>query len=140
MIDVASGEALMDKTLAAARHLISNMAGNTQQFGVRGGGSTSRVVSEVSTFDSQRLENQLTELTSLVRRLIVGQHQQAMQRVCGICALVEHPTDMCLALQDTKCIGELEGELQYGRQSYPNLQFDNQQFRRQPYQLNPNQA
>ncbi|RDY08379.1 hypothetical protein CR513_07396, partial [Mucuna pruriens] len=36
MVDVASGGALMDKTPAAARHLISNMASNTQQFGIRG--------------------------------------------------------------------------------------------------------
>ncbi|RDX94235.1 hypothetical protein CR513_23405, partial [Mucuna pruriens] len=32
MIDAASGGALMDKTPVVARHLISNMASNTQQF------------------------------------------------------------------------------------------------------------
>ncbi|RDX63755.1 hypothetical protein CR513_57779, partial [Mucuna pruriens] len=32
MIDAASGGALMDKMPAVARHLISNMASNTQQF------------------------------------------------------------------------------------------------------------
>ncbi|RDX86706.1 hypothetical protein CR513_31939, partial [Mucuna pruriens] len=70
----------MDKTPAAARHLISNMASNTQQ-----------------------LENQLTELTSLVRQLVVGQHQPVMAaKVCGICTSVEHPTDMCLTLQETE--------------------------------------
>ncbi|RDX73930.1 hypothetical protein CR513_46386, partial [Mucuna pruriens] len=36
MIDAASGGALMDKTPATARHLISNMARNTQQFRIRG--------------------------------------------------------------------------------------------------------
>ncbi|RDX71080.1 hypothetical protein CR513_49610, partial [Mucuna pruriens] len=36
MIDAASGGALMDKTPAATRHLISNMASNMQQFGTRG--------------------------------------------------------------------------------------------------------
>ncbi|RDY08196.1 hypothetical protein CR513_07615, partial [Mucuna pruriens] len=61
------------------------MAGNTQQFGVRGA-DTSRVVSE------------LTKLTSLMRQLAVGQHQQVVQRVCGICTSVEHPTDMCPTL------------------------------------------
>ncbi|RDY12091.1 hypothetical protein CR513_03150, partial [Mucuna pruriens] len=30
MVDAASGGALMDKTLVAARHLISNMTSNTQ--------------------------------------------------------------------------------------------------------------
>ncbi|RDY07840.1 hypothetical protein CR513_07997, partial [Mucuna pruriens] len=36
MIDADSGGALMDKTPAVARHLISNMANNTQQFEIRG--------------------------------------------------------------------------------------------------------
>ncbi|RDY08813.1 hypothetical protein CR513_06916, partial [Mucuna pruriens] len=77
MIDVASEGALMDKTPAAARHLISNMASNTQQFGIRGP-SQSRMVNEIGAASNQRLENQLTKLTSLVRQLAVGQHQPAM--------------------------------------------------------------
>ncbi|RDX81452.1 hypothetical protein CR513_37871, partial [Mucuna pruriens] len=36
MIDAVSGRALMDKTPTVVRHLISNMASNTQQFGIRG--------------------------------------------------------------------------------------------------------
>ncbi|RDX65761.1 hypothetical protein CR513_55556, partial [Mucuna pruriens] len=36
MIDTASGGALLDKTPAIARHLISNMASNMQQFETRG--------------------------------------------------------------------------------------------------------
>ncbi|RDY05085.1 hypothetical protein CR513_11112, partial [Mucuna pruriens] len=36
MIDAASGRELMDKTPVTARHLISNMASNTQQFGIKG--------------------------------------------------------------------------------------------------------
>ncbi|RDY01376.1 hypothetical protein CR513_15310, partial [Mucuna pruriens] len=47
MIDVASGRALMDKTPATTRYLISNMAGNTQHFRVQGGAGTSRAVREV---------------------------------------------------------------------------------------------
>ncbi|RDY10960.1 hypothetical protein CR513_04440, partial [Mucuna pruriens] len=66
MIDAASGGVLMDKTPIGARHLISNMANNTHQFGTRGGVTTSRVVNKVSTIENLRLENQLTELTSLV--------------------------------------------------------------------------
>ncbi|RDX98580.1 hypothetical protein CR513_18479, partial [Mucuna pruriens] len=46
MIDTASGGALMDKTPAAARHLISNMACNTQQFGIKGPSQT-RMVNEI---------------------------------------------------------------------------------------------
>ncbi|RDX96338.1 hypothetical protein CR513_21010, partial [Mucuna pruriens] len=84
------------------------------------------------------------ELTSLLRQLVVGQHQQNTQ-VCGICTSVEHPTDMCPTLQETKsksteCIGAVGGRYQYGRQPYPNWKFDNQQFQRQPYQPNPSQG
>ncbi|RDY11654.1 hypothetical protein CR513_03644, partial [Mucuna pruriens] len=64
MIDATSGGALMDKTLATTRHLISNMANNMHQFGTRGV-VTSRVMNEVGTIDNLRLENQLTELISL---------------------------------------------------------------------------
>ena len=76
MIDAASGGALMDKTLVAARQLISNMAANYQQFGTRvvapSRVATSKVyVSMVS--DNQRLENKPTELTSLVWQLAIGQ-------------------------------------------------------------------
>ncbi|RDX75887.1 hypothetical protein CR513_44173, partial [Mucuna pruriens] len=101
MVDVASGGALMDKTPAVARHLISNMASNTQQFGTRGGVVTSRV-------------------------LAVGQHQQNTKQVCGICTSVEHPTEMCPTLQEielesTECIGAVVGRYQYRRKLYPNL-------------------
>ncbi|RDX71912.1 hypothetical protein CR513_48674, partial [Mucuna pruriens] len=91
MIDAASEGALMDKMLAATRHLISNMASNTQHFGIKG------------AIDNLRLENQLTELTSLVRQLAVGQHQPNITtRVCGICTSVEHHTNMCPTLQETE--------------------------------------
>ncbi|RDX81963.1 hypothetical protein CR513_37314, partial [Mucuna pruriens] len=83
MVNAANGGVLMDKTLA---------------FGTREGVGTSRVVSKVGAFDNIRLENQLTKLASLVRQLAVGQHQQITQPVCGICASVEHPTNMCPTL------------------------------------------
>ncbi|RDX99995.1 hypothetical protein CR513_16877, partial [Mucuna pruriens] len=77
MIDVVNGGALMDKTPTTTRHLISNMASNTQQFGIRGA-SQPRMVNEIGAVDNLRLENQLTELTSLVRQLAVGQHQPSI--------------------------------------------------------------
>ncbi|RDY04094.1 hypothetical protein CR513_12241, partial [Mucuna pruriens] len=102
MIDAASGGALMDKTPPAARHLISNMTSNTQQFGIRGP-SQSRMVNEISATSNQRLENEMIELTSLVRQLAVGQHQPTMTaKVCGICTSVEHLTYMCPTLLETK--------------------------------------
>ncbi|RDX69585.1 hypothetical protein CR513_51282, partial [Mucuna pruriens] len=92
MIDVASGGALMNKTPAATRHLISSMAS-----------SQPRMVNEIGEVDKLRLENQLNKLTSLVRKLAIGQHQPSIvARVCGICTSVEHPTDMCPTLQETE--------------------------------------
>ncbi|RDX97694.1 hypothetical protein CR513_19508, partial [Mucuna pruriens] len=133
MIDAASGGTLMDKTPVAAHHLISNIVGNTQQFGVQGGVGTSKVVSEVNTFNNLRLENQLIGLMSLVRQLAVRQHQHVVQRVCGICPSMEHFTNMCPILQkdeleNIEFVGALRGKHQFGRQPYPNRQFDNQQF------------
>ncbi|RDY10476.1 Retrovirus-related Pol polyprotein from transposon 17.6, partial [Mucuna pruriens] len=100
MIDTASGGALMDKTPTIASHLISNMASNTQQFGIRGA-SQSRMVNEISVVDNLRLKNQLTELTSLVRQLAVRQHQPNIAtKVCDICTSAEHTTNMCPTLQE----------------------------------------
>ncbi|RDY07838.1 hypothetical protein CR513_07995, partial [Mucuna pruriens] len=66
------------------------------------GPSQSQMVNEIDAASNQRLENQLTELTSLVRQLAVGQHQPAMAaKVCGICTFVEHLTDMCPTLEET---------------------------------------
>ncbi|RDX75724.1 hypothetical protein CR513_44363, partial [Mucuna pruriens] len=80
MIDAASGRALMDKMPAATRHLISNMAINTQQFRIRGVGQP-RMVNEIDAIDNLRLENQLTELTSLLLRPRPSQGPYATQRL-----------------------------------------------------------
>ncbi|RDX61444.1 hypothetical protein CR513_60324, partial [Mucuna pruriens] len=120
MIDAKSGGALMDKMPVAARHLILNMANNTQQFGTRGT-ITPRMVNEVGTIDNLRLENQFTELTSLVRQLAIGEHQPfAVINTFGICTSVEHHTDMCPTLQETESdhsesVGSIGG-YQYGKQ------------------------
>ncbi|RDY01467.1 hypothetical protein CR513_15196, partial [Mucuna pruriens] len=81
------------------------------------------MVNEIGAVDNLRLENQLTELTSLVRKLAVGQHQPVMAvRVCGICSSMEHPTDLCPTLQETESnhlesVGSIGG-YQYGNQPY----------------------
>jgi len=81
MVDIASGGALVDKTLAVARELISNMATNAQQFGTRSNSTTVYHVassskstsSTPSGIDQQILTNKLHELESLVRQLAVSQ-------------------------------------------------------------------
>ncbi|RDY00196.1 hypothetical protein CR513_16655, partial [Mucuna pruriens] len=52
------------------------LVSNTQQFGIRGS-PTSKVVIEVVATDNQRFENKITELTSLVRQLAIGQHHSS---------------------------------------------------------------
>ncbi|RDX64882.1 hypothetical protein CR513_56507, partial [Mucuna pruriens] len=127
MIHAASGGALMDKTPTAVRHLISNMASNTQQFGTKGA-VMNRAVNEVGIIDNLRLENQQIELTSL--------HQQFPQvKIYGICTSMEHPTDMCSTLQEiesnnVEIVGAIGGT-QFGRQPYLSWQSDGQQFRMQ---------
>ncbi|RDY06779.1 hypothetical protein CR513_09186, partial [Mucuna pruriens] len=89
--------------------------------------------------DNPRLENQLTELTSLVRQLAISQHQPiAVVKTCGICTSVEHPTDMCPTLQETESdhsesVGAIGG-YQYGKQPYATRPFEGQQYGRPPYQ------
>ncbi|RDX90311.1 hypothetical protein CR513_27841, partial [Mucuna pruriens] len=118
MIDSISGRVLMDKTPTTTRHLISNMASNTQQFKTRGV-VKSRVVNEVGVIDNLRLENQLAKLTSLVRQLVVEQHQpSASVRVYGICTSVELPTNASPIVQENKSdnaeiVGSIGG-YQYG--------------------------
>ncbi|RDY13942.1 hypothetical protein CR513_01064, partial [Mucuna pruriens] len=64
MIDAASGGLLMDKTPEVMKHLISNMASNTQQFGTRGV-VMSKVVNEVNTM-------MIVEMLSVECRLALG--------------------------------------------------------------------
>ncbi|RDX85328.1 hypothetical protein CR513_33498, partial [Mucuna pruriens] len=134
MIDAANRGALMDKTLAATRHLIFNMASNTQQFGIKGS-NQSRVVNEIGVASNQRLENQLA----------VSQHQLAMAaKICGICTSMEHPIDMCPTLQETESdqpehVGAVGG-FQNGKQQYQTRPFDNQQHTRQLFQTGPQQG
>ncbi|RDX90055.1 hypothetical protein CR513_28126, partial [Mucuna pruriens] len=126
MIDAASGGALMDKRPAATRHMISNMANNTQQFGIRGAGQL-RMVNKIGAIDNLRLENQLTELTSLVRQLAIGQHQPSIvARVCGICTSIEHPTDISRKL--TICEGPDEQLTTSKLEFQQNMNSSNMQF------------
>ena len=128
MVDASSGGTLMDKTPSAARSLISNMAANSQQFGVRNLG---KAVHEVQTHNVDvtehlRLENKLNELTSMVRQLAIGQQttqtQQTQQRLCGICA-ADHFTDVCPQLQEPAHAGVFQAQSNTSR-SQQNQQYN----------------
>ena len=51
---------------------------------------------------NQRLKNKLTELTPLVRQLVIGKQQNVMAanqaRLCGICCAADHPTNAYFTL------------------------------------------
>ncbi|XP_062080513.1 uncharacterized protein LOC133785278 [Humulus lupulus] len=133
MIDATSGGALVDKTPAAARSLISNMAANSQQFGVCHKGSV-KGVNETNS----KVEQQLAQLTSMVQQMALGQQVKP----CGICQLMGHLTDACPTLQEVQIeqvnvIGGFPGQPRkqydpysntYNERSrdHPNIRYGNQ--------------
>nr|XP_027076854.1 uncharacterized protein LOC113700582 [Coffea arabica] len=70
------------------------MAENSQQFGLRESNPPRRV-NEVET---SSIQQQLSELTSVVRQLAMRDTPRA--KVCGICTSMDHPTDSCPMLQE----------------------------------------
>jgi hypothetical protein len=100
ILDAASGGALIDKTLAAAKTLIENMSLNSQQFATRNNYvNQTKGVNKIQASSSiKTLETRIEELTSLVKQMAVNKPQTA--KVCGICTSAEHPTDTCPILQD----------------------------------------
>ncbi|XP_052181853.1 uncharacterized protein LOC127794642 [Diospyros lotus] len=77
LVDAASGGALVEKTPAAARDLISKMAQKAQQFGTRLN-TPMKTVNEVgfaAPMDQRRIENRLEELISMVRQLALDRNQ-----------------------------------------------------------------
>ncbi|XP_062080578.1 uncharacterized protein LOC133785345 [Humulus lupulus] len=102
MIDAASGGALVDKNPVVDRSLISNMAANSQQFGIlQDPIPPPKSANEVSTSNANQLGQQLAQLTAMVQQLALGQQV----RPCGICQVVGHATDTCPTLFE----GETEG-------------------------------
>nr|XP_027093523.1 uncharacterized protein LOC113713915 [Coffea arabica] len=94
IIDAASGGALANKTPREAWEVIEAMAENSQQFGFRESNPPRRV-NEVET---SSLQQQLSELTSIVRQLAMRDAPRA--KVCGICTSMDHCTDSCPILQE----------------------------------------
>nr|XP_027103201.1 uncharacterized protein LOC113724507 [Coffea arabica] len=79
IIDAASGGALANKTPKKAWEFIETMAENSQQFGFRESNSTLRV-KEVKT---SSIQQQLSELTSVVRQLAMENTQRAKVNMAG---------------------------------------------------------
>ncbi|XP_073137142.1 uncharacterized protein [Henckelia pumila] len=96
MVNAASGVVFADKTPKDARNLIENMAANSKKFGTSRGDPMLRRNNEVNV---SSLEQQLINLTSLVRQLAVGNGKNVKK--CGICAAaMGHSTETCPTLQE----------------------------------------
>ncbi|GAB2273230.1 hypothetical protein Dimus_039018 [Dionaea muscipula] len=95
LIDAASCGAMVNKTVREAEELISSMAANTHQFGVRQNNPTRRV-NEVSV--GSNIEQSIAKLTSLVKQMAAGQTPQV--KACVVCLSQEHATDACLSFQE----------------------------------------
>ncbi|PKI69086.1 hypothetical protein CRG98_010555 [Punica granatum] len=93
LLEAASEGALEDKTLREARDIF-RMAAHSQKFGGRQD-SVPRKVNEVG---SSNLEGRISELTTLMKQVVLGQVQST--KTCGICFLQGHATDACPQLQD----------------------------------------
>nr|XP_027102633.1 uncharacterized protein LOC113723867 [Coffea arabica] len=94
IIDAASGGTLANKTPKKAWEFIEAMAENSQQFGYRESNPTRRV----NKIETSSIQQQLSELTSAVRQLAMGNTPRA--KVCGICTSMDHCTDTCPFLQE----------------------------------------
>ncbi|KAL0463079.1 UNVERIFIED_CONTAM: hypothetical protein Slati_0195500 [Sesamum latifolium] len=111
------------------------MAANNQQFDNRND-NPPRKVNEVSASINERLD----ELTSLVKKFVVGGSQQV--KACGICTSSGHATDACPTLQEeptmhANTVGGFSRTSQRGYdpfsntynpgwRDHPNLRYDNQ--------------
>lgn len=138
MIDVASGGALVDKTLEAAKNLIANMAANSHQFGTR----LDTLSKHVNGVNVSSIEQQLASLTTLVHQMTTCTMQTA--KACEICSLVSHPTNMCPTLQEefvehVNAADSFPGQprrnydpysntYNQGWRDYPNLSYENRQM------------
>ncbi|XP_062114136.1 uncharacterized protein LOC133825170 [Humulus lupulus] len=141
MIDAASGGALVDKTPGVARSLISNMAANSQQFGIRQDPTPlPKSANEVSTSNANQLGQQLSQLTAVVQQLALGEQV----RPCGICQVVGVATDTFPTFfegetEGVNAVGNFPGQLRQmyyepfsqtynlGWRGHPNLHYGNQQ-------------
>ncbi|KAL0345486.1 UNVERIFIED_CONTAM: hypothetical protein Sradi_4379900 [Sesamum radiatum] len=91
LVDAVSGGALYHKTPTEARKLNTTMAANNQQLNTRND-NPPRKVNEVSASINERLD----ELTSLVKKFVVGGSQQV--KAYGIYTSLRHFTDACPTL------------------------------------------
>ncbi|XP_071933208.1 uncharacterized protein [Coffea arabica] len=73
--------------------IIESLEENSRQFGFRENNPPLLPTRKVNNEDTSSIQQQLSELTSIVRQLAMGNKQRA--NVCGICTSMDHCTDTC---------------------------------------------
>ena len=133
LVDASSGGDVFSKTPQQTRQLFNTIAANSQHFGPRQDmkRDTQHKVNEVGT---SNLESQIKDLTSVVQKLAMGQTPQVM--VCGICATMGQPTDMCPILQEDAEHVNATGEFQ----NYHNKPSGYQNAYNSSWKPNPNMS
>ncbi|KAK9714395.1 hypothetical protein RND81_06G091200 [Saponaria officinalis] len=134
MVHSASGGGIVNKTPTEANELISELAESSRHFTRRPAG---RKVYAASS--NSGLEEQVSNLTSMVQQLVMGSRQQVM--ACGICSSPGHTSEVCPAMreevEDVNAVGQFGPPRQKydpysntfnpGWRDHPNLRYGNQQ-------------
>ena len=121
-------------TPAEARNLIEKMASNSQQFSARNDAIVIRGVHEVTTnsaasSETKNLGGKLYALVNLVTHLSMNQKSAPVAKLCGLCSFVDHHTDLCPSVQQSKAIEQPEAYAAniYNRPPQPQQQNQPQQ-------------
>ena len=94
-----------------------------------------RKVNEI--FTSTSLEQQITNLTSMIQQLAMGGTTQQVM-TCGICSKNGHPTDSCPTLyeegnnEQVNAVGGFQGQNGFQRKYYPFFNTYNLGWRDRP--------
>uniref|UniRef100_A0A151UH60 Uncharacterized protein n=1 Tax=Cajanus cajan TaxID=3821 RepID=A0A151UH60_CAJCA len=135
MIDAASGGALGVMTPAKAMHLIKKMASNSQQFSTRNDNEiVIRGVHDVATDADKKLESKLDALVNLVTELAANKKYAFVARVCGLSSSIDHHTNVCPSLQQSR-VNEHQEPHAANSYNRPPVQ---QQQQQQSYDLSSN--
>ncbi|KAD6794574.1 hypothetical protein E3N88_05470 [Mikania micrantha] len=133
--NASNGGALLDKTPAQIRALITSIAEDSKHSNQEEDWypDVPRAVKEVST---PHLETEIAELKKMVMQLTKDKGVEPQGRACGICLQVGHPTDMCPMLQEdmeqAQATGGFQGQNSRQFEHPRGTQQQNFQPRQQP--------
>lgn len=130
IIDAASEGALANQKPREAWEFIEAIVENSQQFRFRESNPPLLPTRRVNKIETSSTQQQLSELTSFVRQLAVGNAQRA--NVCGICTSMDHPIDACPILQEDGAehvnMARYFNTYNPGWRTHPNFNYGNRPY------------